>query len=162
MSTDDNDDSGSGRPDPSTIKRNPNGTFVKGQTLNPKGRPAGSRNKITLTLEQLMEGGAERIVQTVIQCANNGDMQAARMVLDRIVPARKDRAIVVDLPRIESPADIPAATQAILEATAAGELTPAEGASLVGIAESHRKAMEMADLEERVKALEASAKGSFR
>jgi hypothetical protein len=160
MSTDTNDDSG--RPDPSEIKRRPNGTFEKGQKLNPKGRPAGSRNKATLTLEQLMADGAEKIVQTVIDCANKGDMTAARLVLDRIVPARKDRAVFVDLPRIDTPADIPAATGAILEATAAGELTPAEGSALVSIAESHRKAMELADLEERVKALEAATKGGFR
>jgi hypothetical protein len=139
MSTDTNDDSG--RPDPSEIRRRPNGTFEKGQKLNPKGRPAGSRNKASIALENLMEQNAETIVQTVIDCANKGDMQAARMVLDRIIPPRKDRAVVVDLPRIDGPADIPAATQAILEATAAGELTPAEGSALVSIAESHRKAM---------------------
>ena len=143
---------------PEMAGRRANGTFAKGVKQNPTGRPAGGRNKATIALEKLMEQGAETIVQTVIDCANKGDMAAARMVLDRIVPPRKDRPVVVDLPKIEAAADIPQATAAILEATASGELTPAEGAALVNIAESHRKALEIADLDSRIRALEDAAK----
>jgi hypothetical protein len=153
MST--NDETGGSSTDPSKTGRKKDGTFAPGKVHNPNGRPAGSRNKATIALEKLMEEGAEKIVQTVIKLANEGDMSAARMVLDRIIPQRKDRPVVVDLPKINSAADIPAATQAILEATASGELTPSEGAALVNIAESHRKAVELSELEERIRAIEA-------
>jgi hypothetical protein len=135
--------------------------FTKGNKLGP-GRPPGSRNKVTLALEQMMADDGAAVVQAVLAAAKGGDMTAARIIVDRLAPARKDRPVTIELPKIESAADIPAATQAILEATAAGELTPSEGAALVNIAESHRKAVELSELEGRIRAIEAeqaSARG---
>jgi hypothetical protein len=57
-----------------------------GQSKRPS--PQGSRNKATIALEKLMEGGAEAIVQAVVDAAANGDIAAARLVLDRVVPVR--------------------------------------------------------------------------
>ena len=53
----------------------------------------------------LADDGAD-VVQAVLTAAKGGDMQAARLVLDRIVPVRKGRSIRLDLPTIESAADV--------------------------------------------------------
>jgi hypothetical protein len=143
--------------EPSKVGRRTDGTFMPGSVPNPKGCPRGSRHKATLLLEKMMADDGAAVVQAVLEAAKGGDMQAARLILDRIAPPRKDRPVVVELPKIDRAADIPQATAAILQATAAGDLTPAEGAALVNIAESHRKAVELADLEARIATLEHQA-----
>jgi hypothetical protein len=147
--------------DPSKSGRKSDGTFAPGNKGNPKGRPQGSRNQVTLALEQMMADDGAAVVQAVLDAAKAGDMTAARIIVDRLAPARKDRPVTMDLPKIASAADIPAATQAILEATAAGELTPSEGAALVNIAENHRKAVELAEIDARLARIEAQL-GSVR
>jgi hypothetical protein len=42
-------------------------------------------------------------------------MQAAKMILDRFLPARKDRTIKIDLPQIHTGEDILKAVGAIVE-----------------------------------------------
>jgi hypothetical protein len=131
--------------------------FEPGNRANPSGRPMGARNKTTVMLEQMMADDGVAVVQAILDAAKGGDMTAARIIVDRIVPPRKDRPVVVDLPKIESAADIPQATTAILEATAAGNLTPSEGAALVNMVEAHRKALETAELAADVKMLKERA-----
>ncbi len=58
--------------------------FQKGQSGNPAGKPKGARHKTTL-----MQDDAERIVNAVITAACNGDMTAAKIILDRICPPRE-------------------------------------------------------------------------
>jgi hypothetical protein len=88
-------------PSPANTAPQQRGRFRPGQSGNPSGRRQGSRNKATIALETLMEGGAEAIVQAIVDAAAKGDMTAARLVLDRIVPVRKGRAIHLTLPAIE-------------------------------------------------------------
>lgn len=64
--------------------------FAKGQSGNPAGRPAGSRNKTSLLAQELLDGDAEDIVRKVIEKAKEGDATAMRLVMERILPARKE------------------------------------------------------------------------
>ena len=74
---------------------NPN--LVKGgKSLNPSGRPKGSKNKLTQMQNELVELFAgemtkefKAVIKTVILEAKSGDMAAARLLLDRAIPARK-------------------------------------------------------------------------
>ena len=59
---------------------------------------------------------------------------------------------------MEGTKDLGRATAALLEAVAAGELTPGEAAEIGKLIEGHRKAIEMADLEEPVRRLEEGQK----
>ena len=54
-------------------------------------------------------------------------------------------------------AGIADAQDAILRAVAGGDLLPGEGATLAGIVEARRKALETQELESRIAALEARA-----
>jgi hypothetical protein len=63
----------------------------------------------------------------------------------------------VALPKVETARDAAAAAGAVAEAVAMGELTPAEATPMMALVEAFRRALETAELETRVAALEAGA-----
>lgn len=136
---------------PTTEGRNPDGTFAPG---NP-GRPRGARHKATRAALELMEGEAEALSRKAVDLALAGDMQALRLCIERILPARKDGPVNFDLPPINTTADAVRAMGAIADAVASGELTPAEGNAVGQLVEGFVKAIEVRDLERRLAALEA-------
>jgi hypothetical protein len=81
-----------------------------------------------------MQDDAEKIVNAVIAAACNGDMTAAKIILDRIAPVRRSHSF--DLPRIECPDDEVAARAAILSAVADGSLTPGEAVGISQLIEA--------------------------
>src|SRR5690349_3979381 len=96
------------------------------------GRPVGARNKRTLLAEQIMSADLEAVVRAVSHAAQNGDMQAARIILDRLAPIRRGRPVQFEMPAILDAAGIAGAFAAVLRAMAAGELTPEEGTAVAG------------------------------
>ncbi|MCL6286020.1 hypothetical protein M3P21_21115 [Ruegeria sp. 2012CJ41-6] len=147
MSSDNNRNNGS-----NTEARNPDGTFKPG---NP-GRPRGARHKTTRAIEALLEGEGEALAQKAIDLALEGDMAALRLCIERIAPARKDAPVSFNLPRIESAQDASEAAQAVLRAVSEGELTPLEGATVMGLIEQFRRVLETTEIEKRISALEAA------
>jgi hypothetical protein len=101
-----------------------------------------------------MQDDTENIVNAVLNAAKSGDMTAARIVLDRLCPVRRDNPVSFSLPKIESAADATKATGAILEAIAAGDVTPSEGEVVGRLIETHLKALECSEFEARLAALE--------
>ena len=136
-------------------RRGPGRPFPKGVSPNPKGRPPGARHVALVALDAIGESAAQDLLQSVIEKAREGDMTAARILLDRVWPARKGRPVAFTLPPVESAHDIARAISGILEAVAAGLLTIDEGQGLAGILESQRKALELAEIESRLTALES-------
>jgi len=119
-----------------------------------RGRPSGSRNKASIALDKMLADDGADVVRAVLAAARGGDMQAARLVLDRIVPVRKGRSIQLDLPTIESAADVLTALSLTVAAMAEGEITPDEAAVVAGVLETKRKAIETVELEARLTHLE--------
>ncbi len=70
--------------------------FQKG---NP-GRPKGARNKATVLAERLMEKDVRGITNVVVEQALAGDLQAAKLVLDRVAPPPKGRRVSFSMPLI--------------------------------------------------------------
>jgi hypothetical protein len=128
--------------------------FQIGISGNPNGRKAGSRNKATLLLEALLDGEAEAVTRTVIQKAKAGDMIAARLVLDRIVPPVKERRVQLALPSVQSAKDIANALQQVIAAVAGGDIAPHEGQAIATLLDTQRKAIETEALEQRLTQLE--------
>jgi hypothetical protein len=128
--------------------------FEKGQSGNPAGRPKGSRNATTVTLEILLDGQAEALTNKAVEMALDGDMAALRLCMDRILPPRRDRPVTFDLPTIKSASDAAAVTSAILAAVANGEITPADAGEIGKLVEAYVKAFETAELAERLERLE--------
>lgn len=125
-----------------------------GQSGNPAGKPKGARHKTTLLAEKLMQDDAEAVVNAVLTAAKGGDMTAARIVVDRLCPARKDNPVTFALPHIECAADAAGAMAAILSAVAAGDLTPVEAETISKLVETHIRALEASEFERRLAALE--------
>ncbi|NOD88746.1 MULTISPECIES: DUF5681 domain-containing protein [unclassified Ruegeria] len=135
-----------------TDERNPDGTFAPGNS----GRPRGARHRVTRAVEDLLEGQSEQITQKAVEMALEGDSTALRLCLERIAPTRKDAPVSFDLPPIKSAADAAKAAQAVLQAVSHGEVTPLEGATVMGLVEQYRRVLETTELERRITALEAA------
>ncbi|ACA20978.1 hypothetical protein M446_6728 [Methylobacterium sp. 4-46] len=131
------------------------GTFTKGKSGNPAGRPKGARHKTTLAMEALLAGEAEGLTRRAVELAHGGDTVALRLCLDRLLPVRKDRPVSFALPPIEGGGELTRATAALIEAVARGDLTPSEAAEFGKLIELHVKAMETYDFAARLEALEA-------
>lgn len=132
--------------------------FGEGNRGNLAGRPKGARNRTTLALEALLEGEAEAITRKAIELAQNGDTVALRLCMDRLIPVRKDRPVRFELPAIESTSDLPKATGALLQAVAAGDITPSEAAEIGRALDAHVRAIEVTDLHERMRRIEEAAR----
>jgi hypothetical protein len=126
-----------------------------GQSGNPKGRPKGSRNRVSVACDELLDGEAEKLTRKAIEMALAGDITAMRLCLERICPPRKDRPIILDLPKLETAADSPQAMSVIVAAVAEGEITPNEAQALAAMVETFRRTLETAELVGRVAALES-------
>src|ERR1700751_5046613 len=93
--------------------------FPKGVSGNPHGCARGSRHKASLLSERLMEGDAEEGVRAVVPAAKNGDMTAAPIILELLLPPKKDRPVSFALPCIASAGDAAKAMGALLAAVTA-------------------------------------------
>jgi len=71
-----------------------------------------------------MRNDLENVVASVVNAARNGDMMAAKIIVDRLVPVRK--SVPFSMPCIEGEADLKPAVAAILDAVSEGALTPGE------------------------------------
>ena len=128
--------------------------FQGGKSGNPAGKAKGTRHRTTIAMEALLEGEAESLTRTAIELAQGGDTVALRLCLDRLIPVRKDRPVRFALPEIEATTDLPRATNALLQAVAAGDLTPSEAADIGRAVDAHVKAIEASDLHRRLAAIE--------
>jgi hypothetical protein len=114
----------------------------------------GSRNKATLALDQIADDAGKAILEKMVEAAKDGDLRAADLVLSRIWPARKGRPISLELPKIDTAADLVAGLGRVADAVAAGDITPDEGQAVSAVLETKRRAIETLELETRIKALE--------
>lgn len=138
---------------PETVHRDEGGKFAAG---NP-GKPKGARHKTTRAVEVMLEGQSEALTQKAVEMALDGDTTALRLCLERIAPVRKDAPITFDLPPIRSAADASEAAQAVLQAVSDGDISPLEGAAVMGLVEQFRRVWETSDLERRITKLEERA-----
>lgn len=80
----------------SSVKDESKSLWKPGQSGNPKGRPKGSKNKLSLLREAVLESAEnivlsnfEDIVQATVELAKQGDATALKIVWDRIIPAKR-------------------------------------------------------------------------
>jgi hypothetical protein len=137
--------------------RKPRGRpFVRGNSANPNGRPKGARNAATVAAETLLDGEAAALTRKAVELALEGDMAALRLCLERVLPPRRDRPVVFQMPALATAADALTASVALVEAVSSGEVTPAEAGEIGSLIHAHVKLFEVAELERRIVALEQS------
>lgn len=137
-----------------TAKKQQGKPFRPGQSGNPKGRPQGALNRATVAAQILLDGEAEALTRAAVELALQGNVQALKLCLERICPARKERPLSLALPDVEGAADLSRLTAAILGAVARGELETGQAAALASLVTAHGKALELTELEQRISALE--------
>jgi hypothetical protein len=135
--------------------------FKKGQSGNPRGKKPGTRNKATMAALELLDGDLQAITEVIIQKAKAGDLMACRLIMDKLIPNCRERAIDLQLPQLSGAKEVPQALAATLAAVTQGKITPGEGQDLATLLETYRKSMEMSDLGVRVEALERKLNQGF-
>ena len=91
------------------------------------------------------------ILKTLTDAAKDGDIQAAKLILERTLPALKSAAETLTLPGADTPAS---QGRTVLGACAQGDITPDEAATLMQALAAQGRLVEVEDLAQRVAALE--------
>jgi len=107
----------------------PGKPFLKGASGNPFGKRPGSRNRVTIIAEEMLDCEVRALTRKVLEMALSGDAVAMRLCLDRIIGPRRERPLRFDLPPIETAADLHAAMAAITAAVSAATPTSPCGSS---------------------------------
>lgn len=128
--------------------------FGRGVSGNPAGRPKGSRNRAAMMAEAFSDVDAVAILRAVVAKAKRGDMVAARIVLDHLLPVPKGRMVSFALPPTNNVNGNLQAHSAILRALADGALAPDEAETISRILAAHLRAIETSKLEHRLHAIE--------
>jgi Family of unknown function (DUF5681) len=143
-----------GSAQPENTGRNADGTFAKGNSANPAGKPKGARHHATRIAEQLFDDQAELLVGKCVAMALDGDVAAMRIAMERLCPPRRSRPVTVSMPPITTAQSLIAASAALTSAATSGEITLDEGAALSTLIGNVAKAVETAELAERLAKLE--------
>ena len=124
-----------------------NAENTRGRPFKPgnPGRPKGARNRATLAAEALLDGEAEALTRKAIERALDGDVLALKICLDRILPPRRERAVVLDLPHFGTCGDAGEVSAAILGAVANGTITPGEAGELAKLVAAHIDILEISE-----------------
>jgi hypothetical protein len=126
------------------------GRWRKGESGNPRGKPPGSGE-----LQRLRAAISEHvpeIIDKLVEGARGGDIQAARLILERVLPPIK--AIEQAQPVNLAGETLTEQGRAVLSAIASGELSASQGAALIGAIATLGKVAELDELARRVAALE--------
>lgn len=135
----------------------PGRPFKPGQSGNPKGRPPGASAVAKLRADLAKD--VPEIIKVLVTNAKAGDAQAARLVLERVLPPVKamEQPVPIDLPEGAGLADT---GRAVLDAAAAGDLAPGQAAQLMAGLSGLAKLIETDELAARVAALEKRNEGT--
>ena len=124
--------------------------FAPGVSGNPRGRP---RNAGQLgALRKRIEARTPEIIDRLVESALSGDVQAASVLIGRILPPMKATEPPIPGLTIASLAEAP---QAILTALGRGALTVDQVTAVSQLLTALARAKETTELENRITALEA-------
>lgn len=125
-----------------------------GQSGNPKGRPPGTGE--VAKLREAIKNHVPAIIERLTQQALDGDVQAARLLLERTVAPLK--AVEPSQPLTLPDGTLTEQGRAVLASVAAGVLAPGQGAQLVAAIGQLARVVEIDELAARVAALEEGDK----
>lgn len=126
-----------------------NTKFKPGQSGNPAGRPK-DKTPATLLRKSIADDMPD-IVKTLVELAKGGDVQAAKVLLDRICPPLRPQALPV---QIETGATLPETGGNVVTATLSGSVPPDVGAMLIRALAEQGKLIELQEMADRLQRLE--------
>ncbi len=134
-------------------KSNKAGRWKAGESGNPKGRPAGTGD--VARIRDAMAAHVPGVLQTLVMKALEGDIGAARLLLERTVAPL--RAIEPAQPLSLPNGSLTDQGRAVLRAVASGQLAPGQGTSLLRALGALARVTEIDELTARIEALEAAS-----
>ena len=128
-----------------------------GVSGNPNGKPPGSG--ALQKLRATIASDVPDILAGLVAAAKAGDVQAARLILERVLPPVKaiEQAVELSLP---DGGTLTAQGRAVLSAVALGDLAPGQGAQLLAAIGSLARVTEIDELTSRIAALEGKQNGN--
>lgn len=127
----------------------PTHKFKPGQSGNPKGRP---KDKTPATvLRKSIADDMPDIISKLVELAKEGDVQAAKVLLDRVCPTLKPQTMPISVPVNGTLSE---QGGAIIKATLAGQIPPDIGAQLITALSNQGKLLELQELTERLQRIE--------
>lgn len=129
------------------------GRWKPGQSGNPAGRKRGSGS--VAALRASLAECLPDVLSNLTKAAVAGDMQATRILLDRVLPPLRaeESPVSVDLPVAGSLVE---KAQAVLTAAASGEVGTGQAAQMISALGTTARIIEAEELEQRITALEAA------
>lgn len=126
------------------------GRWKAGESGNPKGRPPGIGEiaKLRASIAEHVPG----IITNLVASAKAGDAQAARLLLERVIPPMKSTELAAPLKLPDG--SLTEQGRAVLAAVSLGDLAPGQGAQLMAAIGSLARVAEIDELTERIAKLE--------
>lgn len=119
---------------------------------NPKGRPKGivdRRSKIS----QAMLGEASAIVDAVMARAKKGDVQAAQLILSRVIPTLASQSEKVEF-ELDTSAPLAQQVEQVLKATSEGDISPDSAQRIIQVIGALGEIRHLDEIENRLAVLE--------
>ena len=129
--------------------------FKPGQSGNPAGKPKGAKDRRT-ELRALLVPHAHELIDKVVALAKSGDTTALRILIDRLIPPIKARDELVSIGSLDG--SVVNQGMTVLEALAAGAITPEQAATMMSVVATHARLIEVNELERRIESLEQAIK----
>jgi len=142
---------------PENTGRKLDGTFKKGVSGNPAGKPRGARHKTTQAALNLLEGESEAITRKAIELALGGDVTALRLCLERIVPALK--AVSPKMEIASSSNTLTGQAQDFITAAANGDISADTATQMISALANVARIEEFENIKHRLESLERAMKG---
>lgn len=134
-------------------KKSGNPHWKKGmRSPNPTGRPKGIIDKRS-RLNSDMLTNAKQILDIVIAQAKDGDLQAAQIVLSRVLPKLSSQAICVQFD-LDTNAPLTKQVEQVLDATSSGIISPDTAKDIIELISSLGSIRQLDEIEKRLQQLE--------
>ena len=120
------------------------------------GNPAGSRKRDTgrAALREQITEALPPIIKKLIALARDGDVQAARTLLERVLPPARPEALPIELPDVAAAGTFTEQAEALFKAAVSGGVAPDVAARLLTGVAAAARTTEIDELARRIAALE--------
>ena len=119
---------------------------------NPKGRPKGIVDRRT-KISQAMLGEASAIVDAVMARAKKGDVQAAQLILSRVIPTLAAQSEKVEF-ELDTSAPLAQQVEQVLKATSEGDISPDSAQRIIQVIGALGEIRHLDEIENRLAVLE--------